>query len=117
MLKICSRCDNIKMLEDFSKDKTQSDGRCKRCKDCDKEDYRSKNPLPIELRPFKEISPEWFHKWEQIEQQPKTSKRCNTCKQDKPFSEFGRSSNSKDKMQWDCKACNSIKSTQYNKNK
>lgn len=45
-LKTCSKCKQVKPLDDFSRDRTRSDGRRTRCRDCERayaREYRQKN--------------------------------------------------------------------------
>lgn len=49
MKKICSKCDNSKLLSEFSKDKSHNDGHCSVCKDCVAE-YRLLNGEKISIQ-------------------------------------------------------------------
>lgn len=42
-MKVCSRCNQEKNINLFSKDKQKSDGLCSYCKECNKKDYHKSN--------------------------------------------------------------------------
>jgi hypothetical protein len=89
--KRCSKCKETKDTVEFSKDKSTKDGLFRWCKSCDKEvyvkrrDYYKANPVPA----------------------PAT-KQCSKCKQTKDAAEFGKREDSKDRLRYQCKACESI---------
>lgn len=51
-MKQCNRCKELKSLKEFSKNKSQTDGLRRSCKECDKEYYR-KNKDRIIKRNYK----------------------------------------------------------------
>ena len=85
--KICNKCKEEHLLEEFHKDKNTKDGRKNTCKKCISLDYR--------MRVFNK------------EDLPK-SKRCNICKEEHLLEEFHINKQNKDGRQNICKKCRNL---------
>lgn len=87
--KQCTRCHESKHIEEFGIDASRKDGHNIACKDCIKE--RSQR-IRDRNRPPKVIIPEGY-------------KKCGTCQNIKPITEFGVRRVSKDGLMYCCKLC------------
>lgn len=92
-VKKCYKCNEIKELNHFNKNRGNSDGYQKLCRECDKNKTKAWRDLPHDL--------------------PSETKICRTCKLDKPSAEFYKSSVCKDGLCTECKNCSKIKSKMY----
>jgi len=84
--KKCSKCGQVKSLDEFYRCSRASDGRQSACKRCQKSTLN------------------------QVRYQPDpsmTSKQCSRCRQTKPVAEFHRQQQAKDGLQSACKSCRS----------
>lgn len=88
--KKCTRCHQIKPLEEFTHDKSSKDGHLRLCRAC----LRQKT---IETR----------LRWSQEQEQkgPPSHKTCHACKRTLPAEAFHLSKNTKDGLRPTCKAC------------
>lgn len=88
-IKHCSYCKKNLELREFSKSVHSSDGYQSWCKECTNAANK--------------------RRYEQRKNEPKsitrTSKKCNDCKKTKPVSQFGKKTQSKDKLMPYCKPC------------
>lgn len=78
--KTCPKCSIEKPIEEFSKDRTQRDGRERRCKKCKQEctrDYRRRTHVP-HPRTYGQPDSEGY-------------RTCTICKERKPLAEFVKS--------------------------
>lgn len=88
-MKQCKRCFTIKTLDNFHSHKKTRDGRQSYCKDC-----------------VKDMNRERYY---DIRNSPKipalNQKTCNSCKQRKPISQFGKNSGKLDGYMPQCRLC------------
>lgn len=100
----CTRCKEVKLLEEFNRSRTRKNGRASQCESCQNERAKAYRDS-IRDRPI-------FHT------EPKETKRCYGCKETKPIEEFHRNSKQKDGYSTRCKEC-AIKNarTNYIKNR
>ena len=97
--KQCSRCDELLPLEDFTSDKTTSDGKSPRCFVCRSlARFPNQSPEAIRLRRSRII--------EQKELSARAQRRCSRCQQIKNKSEFYDSKNPK--LRYYCKVCSQV---------
>ncbi len=89
-VKVCSKCNKEKLLEDFNKRKKSKDGYNYCCKSCVNSNYIKKKADP-----------------------PKGMKECSSCKEIKPTELFSKNSKSKSGFKSYCKVCASIKNKDY----
>lgn len=93
--KRCNICNGNKLIEEFYRDKHAPDGRCRRCKACDK----AKKATP---KAYVFI----------------TEKRCTSCKAKKEVSEFYKDPSSRDGYKIYCSDCSRAKGRiEYDKNR
>ncbi len=86
--KKCTRCHQIKSLEEFTHDKSRKDGHLDLCKAC----LRQKT-MKTRLR------------WKQERQKLPLHKTCSQCQRTLPADAFHHSTNTKDGLRSTCKAC------------
>lgn len=91
--KKCTRCNRIKLREEFLTDKYSKDGLRSSCHDCDKL-LQFEYDLAIKAR--REAAPELYQVAE---------KKCSHCKEIKQRSEFSKHNYSLDGLQTYCKLC------------
>lgn len=90
--KKCSKCGEVKPLEEFYKRKQRKCGYNSWCISCCKERYVNKQyPKPVKQRNYKDNKPGF--------------KFCRLCGEEKPISEFYKKSSSKDGLNYRCKTC------------
>jgi hypothetical protein len=95
--KACSRCHEVKPLDQFYRKEGRPSSWCKVCTLADvKARYRRGHP-PL---------PEW---------QMPTEKRCNKCGETKPMDQFHRRKKAKDGRNNICRECNIADTTTFNK--
>jgi ribosomal protein L32 len=87
-IKKCSKCGEVKILDEFSKDAKSKDGKQRRCKSCRKEYYAQQKAI-LQRGDYKVI----------------TEKKCSKCGEVKPADEFHKNLNSKDGKDSQCKSC------------
>jgi len=108
--KKCSKCGVEKDYSEFYKKVSASDGLQNICKKCCKaysNIYQHRRKEMVGKRERKK----------QIEIETQT-KKCPTCNEIKPFSEFGKDKTRKAGIRYDCKICSSLFNKNYNqKNK
>lgn len=92
--KECSRCHQFKPREQFSKDKSRKGGLTHRCKVCQKVCY-------------KECRERWALERSRGQIEVPTEKECKKCRKVKPVSDFTKSNNRKDGIDYFCKTCKS----------
>ena len=91
--KWCRRCETVKAVEAFARNKTSKDGLQVHCRDCQAAVDRSRRESAGLLVRPRDV--------------PDGQKFCRTCQQVKPLSEWSRSSRSRDGLQSRCKECTS----------
>jgi hypothetical protein len=101
MEKKCTKCGEVKSLDEFNKRKYSKDGKQQRCKICQKE-YRDSNKSILELT--------------KIFYQNKGLRICNKCEIVKSLSDFGNETKTKDGKRRICKCCTNEKRKIYEKN-
>lgn len=95
--KKCTRCGEVKVLEDYPKDKRATDGRGSHCKVC-----QGKLKKAWKERQEKVVGP----KQAKVEQSIATGeKKCTKCDQVKPLSEYHKDKRSSDGHYSHCKDC------------
>ncbi len=107
--KKCSKCGEVKTINEFYKDKAKKDGYCRRCKECKKECHD-----PEKLKKWKEKNIE-IHT-EEYYQNLSGVKRCGKCKEVKFVSEFSKGRINKNGLACLCKECDKKKKIKYYKN-
>jgi hypothetical protein len=101
--KVCGNCKEIKLLDEFYKDKTHKYGVGNNCKICD--NIRNKERHAKKPKIIKEI----------IDYSTITHKICVKCNIEKPLNEFVKRKTSKDGCRGECKECYNFKSREYDK--
>lgn len=94
--KKCSKCDEIKPINEFRKTTSSTDGLSTICKTC------------VYIRTKKHIH--------RLTSSPKIiikEKQCRTCKKIKPIDQFNKVSQNKDSHSNHCKSCEKIKNSKY----
>lgn len=114
--KRCSRCHEVKPLEEFPPDKSRWDGRQSRCRACDAKRARerrwAKKGIPESDWPrlharhaqnenMRQLNAIFGGKW------------CPDCEQHLPREDFHRMSSSADGLHWCCKACELARAAAY----
>lgn len=95
--KKCTRCGEVKVLEDYPKDKRATDGRGSHCKVC-----QGKLKKAWKEKQEKVVGP----KQAKVEQSIATGeKKCTKCDQVKPLSEYHKDKRSSDGHYSHCKDC------------
>ena len=104
LTKKCSTCHEEKPLNEFSKDTKGKFGRRSKCKICDSAYNKTK---AAEHKAANEM----LSIYELYERTPE--KKCCTCKDVLPSTEFDRNSAQKDGLQGRCRSCDSEYGSQY----
>jgi len=111
-MKSCSKCKQVKVLDDFSNDKKSKSGKRSSCKACD---AASKKKPTKDTKPVAVVKPG-------VSKQPKKSvvapvvkvapvvatKICTKCQCSLPYEEFFKDKTRKDGFRGSCKACDKI---------
>src|SRR5690554_4606417 len=107
LTKRCTKCGEVKPLEDFRKDKRRRDGRDSRCRVCDarcsRERLWKKQGVPPEHWP--QLHREVDARAARRNSVPDGFKRCYRCGEVKPLEEFSPRKDSRDGRQSLCYAC------------
>ena len=101
--KICSKCQQSKLLTEFNKDNRKSDGlqcSCKSCKSIVAKHYHDNN---------RQINTNKIYNENDV-------KICSKCKQSKLITEYQKDISKSDGLQCSCKSCRSINTTNYRDN-
>lgn len=101
--KSCGRCGVRKIVSDFCKNRTTTDGLCWECKDC-------RNSIRREGAAIRRANREAL--WDSM-----THKKCSRCKAEKPVTEFSKSSDRKVGITPDCKKCRNVRYKDPRKNR
>src|SRR4051794_35638305 len=95
-MKKCSKCGEVKPLDDFYRSSQSKDGRQGHCKACNLQALRERAARrPAKLRP-RVAAPAGY-------------KYCYGCDQTKPFSEFGQNRSAGDGKTFYCKQCHNTR--------
>ena len=86
--KKCGKCGEVKSLDEFYKDASAKDGRCTKCKSCEKE-YKAQRKAMFQREGYKVI----------------TEKNCSACGEVKSIDEFHDHASRKDGKHNQCKSC------------
>ena len=101
--KICTNCNQIKPITEYSKNKLTSDGlqfSCKLCQSVKRKHYQDNN---------KQINANKIYNENDV-------KTCSKCKQIKPITDFSKNKTNSDGLQHLCKSCESIVRNNYRNN-
>lgn len=96
-MKLCRKCGETKPVEEFSKDRSKTDGLNAYCKPCSRAATKATKAKPPKRTP------------------PPGLKWCSGCKQDKPIAEFWRETGTYDGLHQLCKQCGYVRHTNYRK--
>lgn len=55
IVKRCSKCSTVKPLDEFYRDRTQADGRCGRCKSCEREHWHARRQAEAARRVSEQV--------------------------------------------------------------
>lgn len=86
-MKLCKACGQEKPITEFHKDKSKSDGLNAYCKPCTRERQKAFQAKPPRYQATDGL------------------KRCQHCKEEKPYAEFHKSKGAYDGLKRVCKAC------------
>ena len=107
--KQCSKCKEIKQLDEFAKRKNGADGlrnQCRKCRNISKVLLKN-GGIPKKLREAKEL--------EKLRLKKENKRYCNKCKEIKELDDFYRHSANKDGIGDICKACCILNRERYEK--
>ena len=93
--KVCTKCNQIKLLSEYNKDKSKSIGfrnNCKLCECIAKKQYQDNNRQINANKIYNEID----------------VKQCARCEQSKPLTDYQKNITTVDGLQSYCKSCESI---------
>jgi hypothetical protein len=96
--KTCIKCNQIKPIAEFHKDRTRPDGHRPYCRACRNKKLKTN---------IKSVNKQLFGK---------NKRQCIRCDQIKPIKEFNLNSGAKDGISNICKSCQSVYKNQYYKN-
>jgi hypothetical protein len=91
--KWCRRCDQVKPLSAFARNRTAPDGLQGQCRACAAAAYRAKREAAGVLMPPADV--------------PAGHKFCRTCRTVKPLSKWSKNARASDGLQTRCKSCTS----------
>lgn len=109
--KHCPTCDTDKLLTDFHRCKSKSDGLWAECKPCAcarSREWRTRNP-DKDRNSQRQTRERRAAKGIRHTALASGSKRCPVCLQDKDVSGFNRNAKERDGLQWLCRSCERIK--------
>lgn len=96
-VKLCRKCGQTKPLSQFDRDKSKHDGRHTLCKKCKRKRDRRLTHKQKPLLPFPPVTA--VH----------GKKRCPVCAKVKPSGSFAANDTARDKLQWACRDCYSLR--------
>jgi hypothetical protein len=94
LTKRCSKCGEVKGLDEFHLKSSHKDGRASRCKDC--------------------VSASRGYRRRVVEALPIGLKRCSSCGKIKAINEFAKDSSCPDKRKYTCRECGKESYRKYN---